>query len=59
MLVPGAIGGVVREVVLADAGSTDATLEVAEAAGAAVLTSAAPLGGRLKDRRRRRRARRG
>ena len=39
MLVPGAVSGMVREVVLADGGSTDATLEVADAAGCSVLTS--------------------
>ncbi len=47
MLVPGAVSGMVREVVLADGGSTDATLEVADAAGCSVLTSVAPLGERL------------
>lgn len=35
-LVPGAVDAIVREVILADAGSTDATLEIAEDAGAKV-----------------------
>ena len=47
MLVSGAMSGVVREVTVADGGSIDGTLEVADAAGCAVLTSSAPLGGRL------------
>lgn len=36
-LVPAAIDGLVREVVLADAGSTDDTLEIADDAGARVV----------------------
>ncbi len=36
-LVPAAISGLVREVILADAGSTDATLEIAADAGAEVV----------------------
>jgi glycosyltransferase involved in cell wall biosynthesis len=48
MLVSGAMSGIVREVMVADGGSTDATLEVADTAGCAVLVSSAPLGGRLK-----------
>ena len=36
-LVPAAIDGLVREVILADAGSTDDTLEIAEDAGARVV----------------------
>ncbi len=47
MLVPGAMSGVVREVTIADGGSTDATLEIAEAAGCTVAASSAPLGSRL------------
>jgi glycosyltransferase involved in cell wall biosynthesis len=46
-LVPGALAGLVREVILADAGSQDRTLDIAEAAGCVVLTSAEPLGTRL------------
>ena len=48
MLVSGAMSGIVREVTVVDGGSTDGTLEVADAAGCAVLASSAPLGGRLK-----------
>jgi glycosyltransferase involved in cell wall biosynthesis len=48
MLVAGAMGGVVREVTVADGGSTDATLEIADGAGCTVLASSAPLAGRLK-----------
>jgi glycosyltransferase involved in cell wall biosynthesis len=47
MLVPGAMRGVVREVIVADGDSTDATIEIADAAGCHVLASTAPLGGRL------------
>jgi glycosyltransferase involved in cell wall biosynthesis len=36
-LVPAAIDGLVREVILADAGSTDDTLEIADDAGARVV----------------------
>jgi glycosyltransferase involved in cell wall biosynthesis len=44
MLVSGAMSGIVREVTIVDGGSTDATLEVADAAGCTVLVSSAPLG---------------
>lgn len=47
-LVPGAMSGLVTEVVVADAGSTDATAEVADIAGCRFITSQAPLGERLK-----------
>lgn len=47
MLVPAAMSGVVREVTIVDGGSTDATLEIADAAGCTVAVSSAPLGGRL------------
>jgi glycosyltransferase involved in cell wall biosynthesis len=51
MLVPGAMSGVVRDVVLADAGSTDATAEIADIAGCIVISSPAPapLGHRLRE----------
>jgi glycosyltransferase involved in cell wall biosynthesis len=51
MLVPGAMSGVVRDVVLADAGSTDATTEIADTAGCTVISSPAraPLGHRLRE----------
>src|SRR5262245_7747626 len=48
-LVPGAIAGIVREVIVADAGSTDATAKVADIAGCRFETMAAPLGERLKS----------
>ena len=47
VLIPGAISGLVREVTVADGGSTDKTLEIADGAGCAVLASEAPLGRRL------------
>jgi glycosyltransferase involved in cell wall biosynthesis len=47
-LVPGATAGLVAEVVVADAGSRDATAEVAEIAGCRFVTSSEPLGARLK-----------
>jgi glycosyltransferase involved in cell wall biosynthesis len=49
MLVPAAMSGAVREVIVADAGSTDATLEVADVAGCNALTSKAPLAQRLRE----------
>jgi hypothetical protein len=48
MLVPGAMSGVVREVIVADAGSTDETHEIADIAGCTVLSSAASLAARLR-----------
>ncbi len=47
-LVPGAAAGLVREVLIADAGSRDATAEVADAAGCRLLVSAGTRGARLK-----------
>jgi len=47
-LVPGALAGTVREVIVADAGSTDATAEVVDVAGGAIMVSRAPLATRLK-----------
>lgn len=47
VLIPGAVSGLVREVMVADGGSIDKTLEIADGAGCAVLASGAPLGGRL------------
>ena len=43
-LVPAAISGLVREVIVADAGSTDATLEIAEDAGATIVAGDAAAG---------------
>jgi glycosyltransferase involved in cell wall biosynthesis len=47
-LVPGAVAGVVREVIVADAGSRDASAKIAEGAGCRVLISSATRGARLK-----------
>ena len=46
-LVPGAAEGVVKEVVVADAGSTDRTLELAEEAGCRVVTAEKSRGGQM------------
>jgi len=47
-LVPGATTGLLAEVIVADAGSSDATKEVADIAGCRFMTSSEPLGARLK-----------
>jgi glycosyltransferase involved in cell wall biosynthesis len=47
-LVPAVTSGLLGEVVVADAGSTDATAEVADIAGCRFMTSADPLGTRFK-----------
>lgn len=47
-LVGGATAGIVREVIVADGGSRDATEDVADVAGCRFLVSAAPAGARLK-----------
>jgi glycosyltransferase involved in cell wall biosynthesis len=47
-LVAGAAAGVVREVIVADAGSRDATAAIADGAGCRVVTSARGRGARLK-----------
>ncbi len=47
-LVPGAAAGMISEVIVADAGSRDATAEVAEIAGCRFIASSEPLGARLK-----------
>lgn len=49
MLVPGALTGTVREVVVADGGSTDATSDVVDVAGCDIVVSKAPLAARLKS----------
>jgi len=46
-LVPAAATGVVREVIITDGGSTDATLEVADVAGCTIATDDGPLEQRL------------
>ena len=48
-LVPGAAVGTVRDVIVADGGSRDATLEVAYIAGCEIMTSHAPLAVRLRE----------
>jgi hypothetical protein len=47
-LVPGAVSGLVTEVLVTDADSRDATREVADVAGARFMSSSDPLGIRLK-----------
>ena len=47
-LVPAAAAGLLTEVVVADAGSRDATAEVADIAGCRFITSRDPTGARLK-----------
>jgi hypothetical protein len=49
MLVPGVMASAVREVIIADGGSSDATREVADYAGCALIASDAPLAQRLRD----------
>jgi hypothetical protein len=46
--VPGATAGLLSEVIVADAGSHDATREVADIAGCRFMISSEPLGARLK-----------
>src|SRR5437016_9533569 len=48
-LIPGALAGIVREVIVADAGSRDETAAVADSAGCRVVVSPASLGVRLKS----------
>jgi glycosyltransferase involved in cell wall biosynthesis len=48
-LVAGAAAGAVREVIVADAGSTDATAQVADLAGCDLIISKAPLAARLQE----------
>jgi glycosyltransferase involved in cell wall biosynthesis len=47
-LIPGAIAGLVREVIIADAESKDETEQVADIAGCVFFSSSEPLGERLK-----------
>ena len=47
-LVPGATAGLLGTVIVADAGSRDATAEVADVAGCRFMGSSEPLGARLK-----------
>jgi glycosyltransferase involved in cell wall biosynthesis len=55
-LVAGAAAGAVREVIIADAGSTDATAGVADLAGCDLFISKAPLAARLREAAKRARA---
>ena len=48
-LVPGAVAGVISEVVVADGGSRDDTEQVADVAGCRFMTSTEPIGSRLKE----------
>ena len=48
-LVPGVVAGLVREVIIVDGGSTDATVAIAEETGARVLTSACGRGQQLQS----------
>ena len=48
-LIPAAVRGVVREVIVADGGSSDATLMIADAAGAHIVNSRANRGAQLAD----------
>src|SRR6476659_10174711 len=48
-LVPGAVAGLVREVIVADGGSRDGTAKVADVAGAIFVATQTPLGARLKS----------
>lgn len=47
LLVPAAVDGLIKAVVFADAGSTDATLAIAEDSGARVVQAAGDAGARL------------
>jgi Glycosyl transferase family 2 len=49
MLVSASVAGVVRDVVVADAGSSDETGEIADNAGCALLVSSASLAARLRE----------
>jgi hypothetical protein len=49
MLVPGAMSGTVSQVIVADAGSTDATADVVDIAGCEIMTSRDPLAARLRS----------
>ena len=48
-LIPAAVRGVVREVIVSDAGSSDATLEIADAAGAHIVRARKGRGAQMAD----------
>jgi hypothetical protein len=48
-LVPGAMAGILREVIVADAGSRDGTMRIADAAGCRAVVTSGPTGARLKS----------
>jgi len=48
-LIAAAVRGVVREVIISDAGSSDSTLSIADAAGARILNSRGNRGNQLSD----------
>jgi glycosyltransferase involved in cell wall biosynthesis len=47
-LVPAAVAGLVREVIIADGGSTDATLEIGDDAGCTILSGAGTAEARIR-----------
>lgn len=47
-LMEGLAAGLIRELIVSDGGSTDATLAIADAAGAQIVTGAASRGGQLR-----------
>lgn len=48
-LVPGVTAGILREVVLVDAGSTDGTAAIADAAGCALVQGGPDMGARMRE----------
>src|SRR4051812_9832447 len=48
-LVPGAMAGTICEVTIADAGSRDGTIRIADAAGCHAMVNSGPVGARLKN----------
>jgi|SRR5215204_4266205 len=48
-LVPGAVAGIVHEVIVADAGSRDGTMRIADAAGCGMVVASGSVGARLKS----------
>src|SRR5215208_7985264 len=48
-LVPGAVAGIVHEVIVADAGSRDGTMRIADATGCGMVVASGSVGARLKS----------